>query len=152
MRGPGSEVTHLKQHETDSPYVVGDILFPRHRPKFQWQCSAASSPPPAPPHQANQLRPCAPHPVPSSTAAPHLRLHFFLSTSIPFPHIYVQEELRPRHPACRSPTNRALSPVTVSSRWPFLFRSHIITSPSPPIDMNDPFNPQHYFNNNVETI
>ncbi|KAI0277258.1 hypothetical protein BGY98DRAFT_981462, partial [Russula aff. rugulosa BPL654] len=55
------------------------------------------------------------------------------------------------HPACRSPPNRALSPVTVS-RWPFLFHSHIITSLSPPVDMNDPFNPRHYFDKNVETM
>jgi hypothetical protein len=78
---------------------------------------------------------------PPSTTAHHLRLHPLLKTPIRFLHIYVQEELRPRHPATSLTYRSCPFSRDSLSRWPFLFRSHIITSPSPPVNMNNPFNP-----------
>ena len=123
VRGPrfdASVMTHLTQHETLTSGVDEDILFPRHRPKFQWQCGAALLPssdgtsasgyPTTTMHSSSGITNLTLH---------HLR-HHSLSTSSPsFLHIYVQEELRPSHSAYRrSPPDRAVSPMTVSLDGP----------------------------------
>jgi hypothetical protein len=99
-----------------------------------------------------QLRSCAPHPVPpihrSSSSPPSFPPYNLDSLSA-----YLRLREAPTY------TSRMLLTYRLCrfshdglSRWPFLFRSHITTSPSPPVDMNDPFNLWHYFDNNVETV
>ena len=126
--------------------VVGeDILFP---PNFQWQHTPSAAPPSSGSSNYNHALLI---PVPPSTTVHHLCLHPLLTTSIPFPHIYVREKLRLTHPACRPFTDRAIFPMTVSLDGPSCSAptSQLL---HPPIDMNDLFNPRRYFDNNVETM